>query len=88
MEASWCEPGRHGLTSESPIVVRLGFSRRDVAQVRHQPVMVEPRGPFERGEFDGFLALAWRPLVNQFGLVQTVDGLGQGVDAPMSRGAG
>ncbi len=61
------------------MVVCLGFSRRDIAQVRHQLVMVGPRDPFERGEFDGFLALAWCPPVNQRGLLQTVDGLGQGV---------
>ncbi len=47
--------------------------------MRHQPVMVEPRGPFERGEFDSLLAFPWCPPVNQLGLVQTVDGLGQGV---------
>jgi hypothetical protein len=50
-------------------------------------MVVEPRYPFERGELDCFLGFPGSPAVNQFGLVQAVDGLGQGVDAPMSSGA-
>ncbi len=42
-------------------------------------MVVEPRYPFERGELDCFLDFPWSPAVNQFGLVQAVDGLGQGV---------
>lgn len=79
MKASGCGSGRDGLTSELPIVACLGFSRRDVAQVRHPPVMAEPQDPFERGDFDGLLALPWCPPVNQLGLVQPVDGLVQGI---------
>lgn len=50
-------------------------------------MVVEPRYPFERGELDCFLGFPGSSAVNQFGLVQAVDGLGQGVDAPMSSGA-
>ena len=50
-------------------------------------MVVEPRYPFERGELDCFLGFPWSPAVNQFGLVQAVDGLGQGVVAAVALAA-
>lgn len=44
-----------------------------------QPVMVKPAYPLQRGQFDGFSGLPRSTAVNQFGFVQTVDGLSQGV---------
>ncbi len=70
-----------------PVVVCLSLSRWDVPDGFEQAMVVEPRYPFERGELDCFLGFPWSPAVNQLGLVQAVDGLGQGVDAPMSSGA-
>lgn len=42
-------------------------------------MVLEPRYPFERSELDGFSGFSWRPVVNQLGFVQAVDGLGQSV---------
>lgn len=44
MEVSWCESDRHGLTSDFPMVVHLGFGLLDVADGLHQPVTSEARG--------------------------------------------
>ena len=74
------------MTGELPVVVCLSLGRRDVPDGFEQAMVVEPRYPFERGELDCFLGFPGSPAVNQLGLVQAVDGLGQGVDAPMSRG--
>lgn len=40
------------------MVVCLGFGWRDVADGLQQPVMVEPRNPFERGQHDRLFGLA------------------------------
>ena len=50
-------------------------------------MVVEPRYPFERGELDCFLGFPGSPAVNQLGLVQAVDGLGQGVVAAVALAA-
>lgn len=42
-------------------------------------MVVEPGHPFERCELHGLLRLPWRSAVNQLGLIESVDGLGQGV---------
>jgi hypothetical protein len=41
--------------------------------------MVVPRHPFERGQLDGLLGFPRRAAVDQFGLVQPIDGLSQRV---------
>ena len=41
--------------------------------------MVKPEHPFERGQLQGFLGLSRCSAMNQFSLVETVDGLGQSV---------
>ena len=42
-------------------------------------MMVEPRDPFERGQFDCLLGLPRPATVNDFRLVQAVDSLCEGV---------
>lgn len=42
-------------------------------------MVVEPGHPFQRSELDGLPGFPGCPAANQLGLVQTVDGLGQGV---------
>jgi hypothetical protein len=49
-------------------------------------VMIEPSHPFQGRQFHRLLGLPRPAAVNDLGLVQPVDGLGQCVDAPMSRG--
>ena len=78
MEASWFKSGWYGgLLGEMPVVVCLSLGRRDVADGLQQSVVVEPGHPFERREFQRRLGLPGRPAMDQFGLVEAVDGLGQ-----------
>ena len=49
--------------------------------------MVEPGHPFERCELHGLLRFPWRATVDEFGLVEPVDGLGQGVVVAVALGA-
>ena len=42
-------------------------------------MMIEPRDPFERCQLDGLLRLPRAASVNDFRLVEAVDGLGEGV---------
>ena len=87
MEAVWFKlSGFHGSVGEPTVEVCLSLGRRDIADGFQQPVIVEPGHPFQGGELDRFPALPGCPTVNQFRLVQAVDGLGQGIDAPMSTG--
>ena len=44
--------------SSGGVVGCFGFGRRDVADGLQQPAVVEPVDPFERGELDGFEAIA------------------------------
>ena len=61
------------------IVARLGFRRRDIADRREQPPVVEPVHPFERRQLDGLEAVPWPAPVDDLGFVEAVDGLGQGI---------
>ena len=61
------------------MIIGLELRRRDVAQRPHQPVMVEPGDPFQRCQFHRLLGLPWPAPVDDLGLVQPVDGLGQRV---------
>jgi len=42
-------------------------------------LMVEPGDPFQRCQFEGFAGFPGRTAVDEFGLVQPIDGLGQGI---------
>ena len=89
MEAVWFKSGPHrgGLTGELPVVVCLSFCRRDVPDGFEQPVMVELGHPFQRGQLHGLLGLPGGAAMNQLGLVQTVDRLGQRVVIAVSLAA-
>jgi hypothetical protein len=55
----------------------FGFRRRDVADELQQPTMVEPVDLFERGVLNGFEAAPRSAPVDQLGLIESVDRLGQ-----------
>ena len=45
----------------------------------HQSLMVKPRDPFQGCQFHRFKRLPGPSTMDDLGLVQTIDGLGQGV---------
>ncbi len=61
------------------VVGILEFGRWDVAAVLVEPSEVEPVDPFGGGQFDLFDGLPRAVLLDQFGLVEAVDRLGEGV---------
>ena len=67
------------MTPQLPIVVCLSFCWRDIVQRFHQAVVVEPGHPFQCCQFHRFPCSPRCPTMDQFGLVQTIDGLRQGV---------
>ena len=67
------------LLPEHSVVSFLGFGWRDVADGLQQPAMVEPIDPGERGKFDRLEAAPWTAAMDHLGLVESVDGLGEGV---------
>ena len=77
-EAGWLESDTHGLLLKIAMVAGLELCRRHIARRRHQLVMVEPGHPFGRCEFDRSFARPMSPAMDQFGLVQPDDRLGQG----------
>ena len=81
MEAVWFKSGSHrgGLTGELPVVGCFSFCGREVANGFEQAVVVKPGHPFERSELNGLLGLPGRSAMDQFGLVEPVDRLSQGV---------
>jgi hypothetical protein len=59
------------------IIARFGFGRGNVSDRLQQSAIVEPVDPFEGGELDG-LEVPPRPTPpNDFGLVESVDRLGE-----------
>ena len=81
VEARWVKSGHHrgGLIGELPVVVCLNLGRRDAADGFEQAMVVEPGYPFQRGQFERRFGLPRRATVNQLGLVEPVDRLGQRV---------
>ena len=80
MEAIWFKSGYClGLTGELPIVVCLSLGRWNIPNRLQQSDVVESVHPFKGGQFHGFLGFPGSTAVNQFGLVQPIDCLGQGV---------
>jgi hypothetical protein len=57
--------------------VSLGFCGRDVPDWLEQAAVVEPVDPFQRGVFDGLEAAPWATTVDDLGLEEAVDRLGQ-----------
>jgi hypothetical protein len=61
------------------VVALLGFSRRNVADGFEQPPVIEPVGPFECGELDGFEGAPGSTSMDDFRFIETVDRLGESV---------
>ena len=81
MEAIWFKSGHHrgGLTGEMPVVVCLSLCGRYAADGLEQAMVVEPGNPFERCQLHSLFRLQWSAAMDQFGPVEPVDRLGQGV---------
>ena len=65
-------------------VARLSLGGRHVADGFEQAAGVEPIDPFESGELDGLEGSPRPTAMDHLGFEQTVDRLGQGVDAPIA----
>ena len=50
--------------------------------------MIEPIDPFQGGEFHRLEAAPWSTSMNDFGLVETVDRLSEGVVVTVARQSG
>ena len=61
------------------IVARFGLGGRDISDRLEEASSVEPVDPFESGVLDGFETAPWATPVDEFGLVEAVDRLGEGV---------
>lgn len=66
------------------VEVGFGLGGRDMPDGFEQAAVVEPVHPFERGELDGLEVAPRAGASDHLGLEETVDGLGEGVEAPMS----
>lgn len=66
----------------------LGFGGWDVAAVLVQATVVEPVDPLGGGVLDSVGGAPGPSGSDELGLVQPVDGLSEGVEAPMSSGCG
>ena len=61
------------------MIALFGLGRWDISDGLEQAPIVEPVDPFEGGVFNGFKGFPWSSPMDEFGLVETVDGFGQGV---------
>ena len=68
-------------------VAFLGLGRRDVADGFQQPAVVEPVHPLERGVLDGLDAPPRPAPMDDLGLVEAVDGFGQGIVVAIANAA-
>ena len=78
-DAVWFESRRHGGLFQYGVVALLGFGRRDVADGLQEPPVVEPIHPFEGGELDRLERSPRSTPLDDFGLVEAIDRLGQRV---------
>src|SRR5215204_7726425 len=78
-EAVWFELCGDGSFVQHRVVSLFGFGWRHVPDGLEQPLVVEPVDPFQCRVFDGFEGSPRPPLMDDLGLVEAVDGLGQGV---------
>jgi hypothetical protein len=81
-EADWIESRRHGAVLGLGIVACFGLGGRNSADGFEQAPAVESIHPFQHGEFDGFQASPRSVAPDRFGLVEAVDGLGEGIILP------
>ena len=61
------------------VIVLLGLGWRDVADGLQEQPVVEPVHPFQGRELDGFERPSRPAPMDDLGLVETVDGLGQSI---------
>ena len=66
------------------MVACLGLRRRDIAKRLQEPSVAEPADPFEGRQFDGLEAASRPAPVDDLGLVEAVDGLGEGIVVAVS----
>jgi hypothetical protein len=66
------------------VVASFEFGWWDVAAVFVEASVVEPVDPFQGGDLDVVGGAPWACGFDQLGLVETVDRLGEGVDAPIA----
>jgi hypothetical protein len=64
------------------IVARFRLSGWNYADGFEQAPIVEPVDPFQCGELDGFQVSPGTAALDHLGLVETVDGLGEGIIPP------
>ena len=69
----------HGFSFQSGVEVGLGFGWRDISDGLQQAAVAELVDPFQRGIFDGLEAAPRAAAVDDLGLEQAVDHLGQGL---------
>src|SRR5262245_51078562 len=78
-ETVFVESGRHGRLVLLAIIHQFKLRRRNVANRFEQPTVVEPIDPFESGVLDIVEFSPRATAVNDLGLVQPDDRLGEGV---------
>ena len=76
------ESRRHGDMLGLSIVACFGLGGWNVADRFEQAPVVEPIHPFQGGEFDSLQAAPSPAAADHFGLVEAVDGLGEGIILP------
>lgn len=67
------------MLSDFPIIPLFSLGERDVSDGRQDALVNEASLPFEGGQLQRLHCFPWHPLMDQLGLVQIIDGLGQGV---------
>ncbi len=73
------ESRHHSELIDLCIVSGLGLGWRDIADGLEKPSVIEPVDPFQGGDFHGLHAAPRTAPVDEFGLVEAVDRLGQGI---------
>jgi hypothetical protein len=68
-----------GVTFGLGIIAGFGLGGRDISDRLEEASVVEPVDPFEGGVFDGLEAAPRPAPMDDLGLVEAVDGLGEGV---------
>lgn len=76
-EAIWLKLCGHGWSVQNGVVALLGFGGWDVPVWLQDRPVVEPVDPFEGCVFHGLEAAPWTTTVDNLGLEQAVDRLGQ-----------
>jgi hypothetical protein len=78
-EAGWFESRGHGGVLDLGIVACFRLGGWNSADGSEQASIVEPVDPFQGGELDGFQVSPRAAAPDHLGLVEAVDGLGEGI---------